>query len=323
MARTRRYRDGVLEAEDFPVTELSDYLNDPAVTLWADLCSPSEADLAQLSEEMGLHRLAVEDAVDAHQRPKLDHYDGHYFLTAYGVRFEPLTGAVAGSEISAFITERALVTVRRDEHFDMDAVTAQWDSLGDLAKSGVGFLVHGLLDVVVDGYLDVAQALDDEIDMLEEKVLADNVDHTDLQRRSLTMRRGLGHLRKVVLPMREIVNTLMRRDLHLVDDTMIPYFQDVYDHALRANEWTESLRDLVATIRETQLNIQGNRLNAIMKKVTGWAAVIAVPTAITGYFGQNVPFPGSQTPAGFWASTIAILVMSVALYLLFKKRDWL
>jgi magnesium transporter len=104
---------------------------------------------------------------------------------------------------------------------------------------------------------------------------------------------------------------------------MIPYYQDVYDHALRAGEWTESMRDLVATIRETQLNIQGNRLNGIMKKVTGWAAVIAVPTAITGYFGQNVPFPGSQTAAGFWASTVAILVMSVGLYVLFKRRDWL
>jgi len=154
-------------------------------------------------------------------------------------------------------------------------------------------------------------------------VFADNVDHTEMQRRSLTLRRSLGRLRKVVLPMREVVNTLMRRDLHLVDDAMIPYYQDVYDHALRAGEWTESMRDLVATIRETQLNIQGNRLNGIMKKVTGWAAVIAVPTAITGYFGQNIPFPGSQTVAGFWASTVSILAMSAGLYVLFKRRDWL
>jgi magnesium transporter len=323
MARTRRYRDGVLEAEDFPVTELSEHLNDPGVTLWVDLCSPTEDDLTLLSVELDLHRLAVEDAVDANQRPKFDHYDGHYFLTAYGVRADPPRVELASSEVSAFITDRVLVTVRQDEHFDIEAVTSRWDSLAELAKGGVGFLLHGLLDDIVDGYLDAAQALDEQIDGLEEMVFADNVDHIDMQRRSLTLRRSLGRLRKVVLPMREIVNTLMRRDLHLVDDALIPYYQDVYDHALRAGEWTESLRDLVATIRETQLNIQSNRLNGIMKKVTGWAAVIAVPTAITGYFGQNVPFPGSQTAAGFWASTAAILVMSLSLYALFKRRDWL
>ena len=104
---------------------------------------------------------------------------------------------------------------------------------------------------------------------------------------------------------------------------MTPYFQDVYDHVLRAAEWTESLRDLVTTIRETQLNIQGNRLNLIMKKVTGWAAIIAVPTAITGFYGQNVPYPGDGQPWGFWTSTVAILVVGGGLYLLFKRRDWL
>ena len=323
MARTRRYRNGVLEAEDFPVTDLSEHLNDPGVILWADLCSPTEDDLTVLGAELGLHRLAVEDAVDANQRPKLDHYEGHYFLTAHGVRFDPLRAELTSSEVAAFITDRVLVTVRQDERFDIESVTSRWDALPELAKGGVGFLLHGLLDDVVDGYLDAAQSLDEQVDGLEELVFADNVDHTDLQRRSLSLRRSLARLRKVALPMREIVNTLMRRDLHLVDGTMIPYYQDVYDHVLRVGEWTESMRDLIATIRETQLNIQGNRLNAIMKKVTGWAAVIAVPTAITGYFGQNIPFPGSQNVTGFWASTVAILVMSLGLYLLFKRRDWL
>jgi magnesium transporter len=323
MARTRRYRDGVLEAEDFPVTELSEHLTDPGVTLWVDVCSPTDEDMALLSAELGLHRLAVEDAVDAGQRPKLDHYDGHWFLTAYGVRFDAERAELASAEVSAFVTDRVLVTVRQDEQFDIEAVVARWDDLAELAKGGVGFLLHGLLDEVVDGYLDAAQALDEQVDELEELVFDDAADHTGVQRRSVSVRRSLGRLRKVVLPTREIVNTLMRRDLHLVDHEMIPYYQDVYDHALRAGEWTESMRDLVATIRETQLNIQGNRLNGIMKKVTGWAAVIAVPTAITGYFGQNVPFPGSQTTAGFWASTAAILVMSVSLYALFKRRDWL
>jgi magnesium transporter len=123
--------------------------------------------------------------------------------------------------------------------------------------------------------------------------------------------------------MREVANTLMRRDMHIVDDTLMPYYQDVYDHVLRAAEWTDSLRDLVTTIRETQLALQGNRLNMIMKKVTSWAAIIAVPTAVTGFYGQNVPYPGFGKPEGFWVSTIAMVAISALLYAAFRKRDWL
>jgi magnesium transporter len=323
MARTRLYRNGLVELEGFPVADVSNYLEDPSATIWLDFCAPTESDLVAISEELGLHELAVEDAVHEHQRPKLDRYDSHSFLTAYAVHLDDTTGALATSELAAFITDRALVTVRKADDFDMDAVLHRWDSSAELAKSGVGFLVHGLLDYIVDGHFHAAQSLDEQIEALEDLVFDDQPDHHDVQRRSLRLRKSLVQLRRVVLPMREVVNSLMRRDLHLVDEAITPYFQDIYDHVLRASEWTESLRDLITTIRETQLNIQGYRLNTIMKKVTSWAAIIAVPTAVTGFYGQNVPYPGFQTEAGFWASTIGIIVLSAALYVLFKRRDWL
>jgi magnesium transporter len=137
------------------------------------------------------------------------------------------------------------------------------------------------------------------------------------------LRKSLVRLRRVVLPMREVVNSLMRPDLHTVDEAMMPYYQDVYDHVLRATEWTESLRDLVTTVLETNLTIQGNRLNVITKKVTSWAAIIAVPTAITGFYGQNMPYPGFGHQSGFYVSTVAIIVLSVGLYFLFRRRDWI
>jgi magnesium transporter len=198
-----------------------------------------------------------------------------------------------------FITAHALVTVRHDDDFDMDAVVERWDSSMELAKSGVAFLLHGLVDYIVDGHFDAIQTLDDQIESLEDLMFADRPDQADIQRRALALRESLVAIRRVMLPMREVVNTIIRRDLHLIDEPMQPYFQDVYDHVLRVTEWTESLRDLVTTLRETQLNLQSNRLNAIMKKVTGWAAIIAVPTAITGFYGQNIPFPGSQQSWGF------------------------
>ncbi|MEV5721857.1 magnesium transporter CorA family protein [Amycolatopsis mediterranei] len=323
MARTRVYRNGVLYAEGFPVAEISDYLADPSTTVWLDFCAPSEEDLAAISEELGLHPLAVEDAVHEHQRAKLDRYDSHAFLIAYSAELEDTTGILVVSELAAFITSQALVTVRKDENFAIDAVLARWDSAGGLAKNGVGFLLHGLLDYVVDGHFEVVQALDEQIEQLEDLVFDERPQYADMQRRSFALRKSLVQVRRVVLPMREVVNSIMRRDLHVVDNEMQPYFQDVYDHVLRASEWTESLRDLITTIRETQLNIQGNRLNTIMKKVTSWAAIIAIPTAVTGFYGQNVPYPGFQSTAGFWTSTLVIFVLSAGLYLSFKKRDWL
>jgi magnesium transporter len=323
MRNTRLYRDGVLEAKDFPAAQISDYLEEPGTVVWLDLCEPDRADLEVISQEFGLHPLAVEDATQQHERPKLDRYQDHAFLTAYAVGLDAATGRLATSELAAFVTPRALITVRKDPGFDIDAVVARWDGSADLAAHGVGFLLWGLLDVVVDGHFATVQQLDEAIEGLEDLLFDERPHGAEVQRRSFELRKSLVVLRRLVLPMREVVNTLLRRDLGLVDQAIGPYFQDVYDHVLRATEWTESLRDLVSTILETNLTIQGNRLNSVMKKVTSWAAIIAVPTAVTGFYGMNVPYPGFNQHSGFATSMVLLVALSGGLYLLFKRLDWL
>jgi magnesium transporter len=323
MARTRVYRNGVLEAEDFPVEQVSDYLEDPATVVWVDVCEPDENDIAAIAEELQLHRLAVEDAIAEHQRPKLDRYRSHLFVTGYSVSLDARSGRLTQAEVDAFITKQALVTVRKAQDFPIDDVVARWDASPDLAKHGIAFLLHGLLDVIVDSHFSAVQSLDDEIEGLEDMLFDEKPHNREVQRRSFELRKSLVLLRRVVLPMREVVNALIRRDLGVVDEGMMPYYQDVYDHVLRATEWTESLRDLVTTILETNTTLQGNRMNSIMKKVTSWAAIIAVPTAITGFYGQNVPYPGFGHVSGFWESTILIVVISVILYVVFRLQDWL
>jgi magnesium transporter len=175
----------------------------------------------------------------------------------------------------------------------------------------------------VDGHFEAVQSLDDAVEILEDQLFADVPQDLHVQRRSFELRKSLVLLRRIVIPMREVTNAVMRRDLHVVGDDLMPYYQDVYDHVLRAAEWTESLRDLVTSILETNLTIQGNRLNIITKKVTSWAAIIAVPTLITGFYGMNVPYPGFSRQAGF-ASSIAIMVIAgLVLYIIFKRKDWL
>jgi magnesium transporter len=323
VARTRLYRAGRLDKEDFPVEDLSTYLAEPDTVLWVDLCEPARKDLEVVADELSLHALAVDDAVQARQRPKLDRYETHEFLNVYGVRLDRSSGNLDLSELSAFITPRVLVTVRKDRTFDMDAVVKRWDDSADLAVNGVGFLLWGLVDQVVDGHFDAVQTLDEAIEELEDLLFDDRPHDKDVQRRSFALRKSLVTLRRVVLPMREVVNALLRRDLGVTTPELVPYFQDAYDHVLRATEWTESLRDLVTTIVETNLTLQGNRLNVITKKVTSWAAIIAVPTAITGFYGQNLPYPGFARTSGLVVSCLLILVISTGLYFTFKRKDWL
>ena len=205
----------------------------------------------------------------------------------------------------------------------IEPVLERWNDSKELARHGVAFLLWGLLDVIVDGHFAAVESLDSEIEALEDLLFDAQAHNTDVQRRSFELRKSLVLLRRIVLPMREVVNSLLRRDLHVLDEAMAPYYHDVYDHVLRATEWTESLRDLVTTILETNLTIQGNRMNLVMKKVTSWAAIIAVPTAITGFYGQNLPYPGFATHWGFWFSSALIVVGSLALYWLFRRSDWL
>jgi len=323
MARTRLYRNGALEAEDFPLDDISEHLKGKDAVVWLDLTDPDQAAYDRMQEEFGLHRLAIEDASSPRERPKLSHYAAHVFFNAYAIDFEAGSGELGVHEVSAFVTQQALITVHADD-FDMDAVVARWDETKELAGHGVAYLAHGLLDVIVDGQFEAVQGLDDELEKLEDHLFEETPQSIRLvQQRSFRLRKSLGRMRKVMLPMRELVNGLMRSHEKLVDDDIMPYYHDLYDHVLRVTEFTESLRDFVATILDSNLSVQSNRMNSIMKKVTSWAAIIAVPTAVTGYYGQNLPFPGYEHHWGFLTSAILIVLLSVGLYVTFKRKDWL
>jgi len=316
------YRNGNVEDEDFPLADISEHLEIEGAIVWVDLLAPQADELELVADELGLHALAVEDALHPRQRPKLDRYATHEFLSAYSAQLES-GGELTTSEVAAFITGNALITVRKDDRFDIDGLVQRWDESRDLCKFGVGALLYGLLDFLVDGHFQTVQDLDEQIENIEDLLFDERARNEDVQRRSFQLRKSLVILRRIVLPMREVVNSLMRRDVDVVRDELMPYFQDVYDHVLRATEWTESLRDLVTSILETNLTIQGNRLNVITKQVTSWAAIIAVPTAITGFYGQNVPYPGFARHAGFVQSTVLIVFLSLLLYVLFRRKGWL
>jgi magnesium transporter len=317
------WRKGVLEAEDFPVERVSDYLQQPDAVVWADLCLPDQDDLHQMAEELGLAPLAVEDAVASQERPKLDRYPTHLFLSTYAMSLvadQPLHL----TQVSAFVLPQALVTVHRAD-FDIDPVVKAWDDGLEMVDFGGRGLLYGLLDVIVDGYLGCLQQLDDQIEDAEDRLFDDPPrSGTDIQRQTYLLRRQLTGVRKVVLPMRDVADAMLRHaELHSEQPDILERLRDLRDHVIRANEWNDSLRDVIATMFETGLSLADARLNQIVRKLSGWAAIIAVPTAVTGFYGQNLPYPGYQQWWGFLVSTAVIVVLAVGIWLVFRRRGWL
>lgn len=327
LAHTRVYRDGRLEASGFPVDAISDLLAEDGTVVWVDLLAPSEHDVAVLVDELGLHELAVEDALfERHQRPKLDRYRDHALLSAYAVATTPGPDgapALQVGELAAFVTPRALVTVRKDPLLSLPDLLGRWDASAELAPSGVAFLLHGLVDLLVDGCTAVLAELDDEADELEDMLFADSQQGAALQRRSFALRKDVTVLSRRVLPLQDVLTEMVRPDSGLVDERMAPYLRDVSDHLHRAAEHVDALRELLASLLSTNLALQSNRLNETVFRLTAYAAILAVTTAVTGFFGQNVPFPGSQHWSGFLASTLLLAGSVVGLYAFFRRKGWL
>jgi magnesium transporter len=324
------WRQGTIIDEDFAFAKISGYLRRPDLLTWVDLCEPDHARLWELASEVNLEPLAVEDAVAQAERAKATRYPTHTFMTVYAVGLAPphnrptISSRFEISRVSAFILAHGLITVRSTTGFDIDDVVRRWDEEPGLISYGVNALVHGLLDTVADGHFAAVQDLDDAMEELEDELFDDHAPAAQLQRVAYRVRKDLVELRRAVLPMREVINAVLRQS----QDTdapaeLDPWYDDLYDHVLRATEWTESLRDMITAIFETTLSLQDARLNNVMKKLTGWAAIIAVPTAVTGYFGQNVPYPGSGTQSGFIASVAVILGIGLTLFTVFKRKNWI
>lgn len=321
MIRTRLYRDGNLEASDFDPALVSDYLEELGTVVWMDLTAPSAGDLDMLAEEFRLHPLALEDALHPHQRPKVERYEHHVFLVVYSARLEG--AGLAISEVDAFVGDRFLITVRKDPAWPIEPLLERWDQAGWLTEQGVGYLLYGLLDTVVDDYFPVSEAFGDRVEKIEDDVLGLE-ERSKVQQELVDLRRDLVGFRRIVLPMQEVLNALSRRDLTLFSDEIAPYFRDVGDHLMRVGDAVGAMEDVLSGAFSLHLSAASNRLNDIMRRVTGWAAIIGVATTIAGIYGMNFRlFPRGESSYGFWIANGLILVSATALYVYFRRREWL
>jgi magnesium transporter len=317
----RLYCDGRLEEHDFDPDRISDELEKPGAMVWLDVENPTEESIAMVGREFGFHELALEDCLHPHQRPKIEQYGSYFFLVAYGVTVEGED--LVPHEMAMFVGRNFLVTVRKPPAFDLKGVLSRWDAHAELASEGGGYLLYILLDHVVDGYFDAIDLYQDRIEELEDQLFGAEGE-TDAHTTIFRFRKELSAFRRSIAPLRDVLDVMQRRTIDVVTVGLEPYFRDVYDHVLRSTDFVDGLRDILASALEANLTVVSNRLNEVMKKLTSWAAIILLPTLIAGVYGMNFDhMPELHWLLGYPFALGLMLASAAALYVMFKRRDWL
>ncbi|MFE7468687.1 magnesium/cobalt transporter CorA [Streptomyces sp. NPDC057499] len=321
------YRDG--RRTDGPA-DLSDALAEARAAgdafLWIGLHEPTEKEFSLVSSEFGLHPLAVEDALSAHQRPKLEVYDDSLFAVIKPVVYEQSDDTVSTDELMAFVGDSFVVTVRHGEGAPLAAVRRRLESEPEVLKHGPTAVLYAISDAVVDHYIEVAGELQADLEELETEVFAPTGggDTKSTASRIYTFKRQLLEFRRAAGPLSEPMARLASAEVPFVHEHSQPFFRDVSDHLTRATEYVEGLDRLLSDILSAHLAQVGVRQNDDMRKISAWAAMAAVPTMVAGIYGMN--FDHMPELKWVWAYPAVIALMAVvvfALYRQFKRRGWL
>ncbi|MET8741467.1 magnesium/cobalt transporter CorA [Streptomyces sp. NPDC004728] len=321
------YRDG--RRTDGPA-DLSDALEEARATgdafLWIGLHEPTEKEFDLVSSEFGLHPLAVEDALSAHQRPKLEVYDDSLFAVIKPVVYEQSSDTVTADELMAFIGDSFVVTVRHGEGAPLAAVRRRLEAEPEVLKHGPTAVLYAISDAVVDHYIEVAGELQVDLEELETEVFAPAGvgDTKSTASRIYTFKRQILEFRRAAGPLSSPMARLASADVPFVHEHSQPFFRDVSDHLTRANEYVEGLDRLLSDILSAHLAQVGVRQNDDMRKISAWAAMAAVPTMVAGIYGMN--FDHMPELRWVWAYPAVIALMAAVvfgLYRQFKRRGWL
>ena len=291
---------------------------DDDATVWVDVVGRTSEELHHLQECFSLHPLAVEDALRAHQRPKLDDYGSHLFVVFYGLGDTP--EEEDDEEFDVFICPKVLITVRDGTTTDLGPVLRRLEA--DCPPGArAGYLAWALMDEVVDRYFTVVDALEEEIDDLEERVF-ETPPPQGLQARIFNARKMVIRLRRRVTPMRDILNAMIKRPE--ISQAVVPYLQDVYDHVLRITDTVDTFRDLISSAHDSYLTEVSNEMNRVMKRFTSWGAILFVSTLIAGIYGMNFEhMPELNWIFGYPMALTLMALATIGLRTWFKRKNWL
>ncbi|MFT3974762.1 MAG: magnesium and cobalt transport protein CorA [Amaricoccus sp.] len=306
---------------DIPVEGAAAWAGHDGYVVWIGLLEPSWELLRKVQHEFNLHALAIEDAQHAHQRPKLEIYGEALFIVARTAQL--IDGRISFGETHIFVGKGYIVTVRHGASTSYTAVRKHWESCPTSLAKGEDFILYAILDFIVDNYMPVLEAIEEEVEAIEDRVLETPLTRAEIERLYM-LRRDLLRLRNAAGPLVEVCVRLTTNELPQVRAQMHPMFRDVTDHIRRVQERIDSLREVLAFAFEASLLIGQGHETAISKKLAAWAAILAVPTALAGIYGMNfADMPELGWRFGYPGVLLVMATICSVLYWRFKKNGWL
>jgi magnesium transporter len=288
---------------------------------WVGLFEPTAAEMEACAQRFGFHPLAVEDALHAHQLPKLEVYGDQLFVVARTAMLHD--GRIHYGETAMFVGRRHIVTVRHGSDQGHSELRAKLEGRPELLAHGVDYVLHALLDMIADNYVAVIDGAGAIVERLERSALETALTRDEMRELSY-LRRDLLHLQRVLIPLEDVCAKLATLDLPNIDPEVRPYFRDVLDHVRRVASLAALHREVLNTVMETSALIEQQRQSDITRQLAAWAAILAVPTAIAGIYGMNFDnMPELRMAYGYFAVLGAIAVICTLLYLRFRKMGWL
>jgi magnesium transporter len=307
---------------DVQLSQVHEVLRDANQFVWIGLHEPSEDVLSQVQQEFSLHDLAVEDAHLAHQRPKLELYSDSLFVVLRTAQINNEHHIEFG-ETHFFVGPNFIVVVRHGSNVPYTEVRARCESMPELLCKGQGFVLYALMDFIVDRYFPVVEELESKLDVIEDKIFNAKPSRETTEQIYL-LKRELLEVRRAVSPLVDICNRLTRFDIKSISAETQPYFRDVYDHVVRINEMIDNTRELLNTALEANFSLISISQSDVSKKFAGWAAIIAVPTMVAGFYGMNFKFiPQAEWHNGFYFVLGFTVGACLLLYYLFRRSGWL
>lgn len=303
------------------IEKAGEWAGKPGHVVWIGLYEPDDSLLRRVQAQFGLHDLAIEDASHAHQRPKVEAYgDGHFIVTRTAQLVE---GRVAFGETHLFVGKGYVVSVRHGASTSYAAVRARCEANPSSLSHGEDYILHAILDFVVDNYMDVVESMQDEVETIEDIVLSEALTPVQIEK-LYNLRRDLLRVRNAVVPLVDVCRRLEATDTVYLQENMRVLFRDVTDHIRRVQEDIESLREVLAFAFETSLMTGQAQQTAISRKLSAGAAILAVPTAIAGIYGMNFKnMPELESPYGYYIVLFVIVMFCSLLFWRFRKNGWL
>lgn len=306
---------------EFAVEEAGAWAEKDGHVVWIGLLEPSRELLLRVQREFHLHDLAIEDAEHPHQRPKLEQYGDALFIVARTAQL--IDGRVSFGETHLFLGKGYIVSVRHGASTTYATVRQHWESCPTALAKGEDFILYAILDFIVDNYIPVLEAIEEEVESIEDQVLIKPMTALEIER-LYTLRRDLLRLRNAAGPLVEVCRRLNNADLPQIRPAMHPLFNDVTDHIRTVQEKIDALREVLAFAFETSLLMGQSQATAISKKLASWAAMLAVPTAVAGIYGMNFEnMPGLRSTYGYYTVIGGMATICGVLFWRFKKNGWL